>query len=757
MPQPILRRTPYVLVLALALGIAVLAGFARGSVGAQTVQPPSSGTPPPVTFKAETSYVDVDAVVTDRQGNVVRGLTKDDFELLEDGEPQRIDMFTYVDIPAVPQDRFLAANRPISSDVKSNAPSLAGRLYVLVLDDLGTTALRSQYVIKSARQFIEQNFAANDLAAVVYTSGRGDASQEFTGDRRLLLASIDKFAGRKLLSLTLVKADEFFHEHLMELEVNSASANDTDNNGQPVQSGTVRGPVGNPDVTTDPADFERGYRAQEVLHALRSVAETLGGVRGRRKALLFFSEGIDYPIYDVFNSPGASDVLAATKDAIAAAARSNVSFFTIDPRGLVGLSAEEIELDASADPSRGFDAHGLVAEMRLSQDSLRTLADETGGFAAVNSRNGAPIFDRIVRTTSTYYLLGYYPPDHPRDGAFHKIDVRVKRPGLLISARKGYASPRGKMPQEIDNEQRDRQLRAGKAAGAPQTSVELREILNSPLQQTGLTLAVQAAPFKNKPKEAAVAVAIEVDGARLHFEPRNNNSAFHDDLEVSFFALDDKGKPHAGTVYNLNLTLQPDTYARVRGQGLRLNPRIALAPGRYQLRIGVRESGAGELGSVFYDLDVPDFTAERLAMSGMLLTSATSRLMTSAEPDTAVPAGLLPGPATSKREFSQGETLTVFAEVYNNLPPHQRRQIEIVTTLVAETGTEAFKSTQPAGADSQSKSRNSSVTYTTSIPLKDIQPGRYLLRVEAAPGGGGTAASIKPVIRETLLTVLAPK
>ena len=208
--------------------------------------------------------------------------------------------------------------------------------------------------------------------------------------------------------------------------------------------------------------------------------------------------------------------------------------------------------------------------------------------------------------------------------------MRVKRPGLLISARKGYASPRGKTPQEIDNEQRDRQLRAGKAAGAPQTSVELREILNSPLQQTGLTLAVQAAPFKNKPKEAAVALAIEVDGARLHFEPRNNNSVFHDDLEVSFFALDDKGKPHAGTVYNLNLTLQPDTYARVRAQGLRLNPRIGLAPGRYQLRIGVRESGAGELGSVFYDLDVPDFTAERLAISGMLLTSATSRLTTSA-------------------------------------------------------------------------------------------------------------------------------
>jgi VWFA-related protein len=206
--------------------------------------------------------------------------------------------------------------------------------------------------------------------------------------------------------------------------------------------------MGYPDVTTDPNDFERGYRAKEVLRTLKSVAETLSGVRGRRKALLFFSEGIDYPIYDVFGSPSASDVVAATKEAITAAARSNVSFFTIDPRGLVGMSAEEIELNASADPSRGFDAHGLLAEMRLSQDSLVTLAEETGGFAAVNSRNDAPIFERIVRANSSYYVLGYYPVNARRDGAFHKIEVRVKRPDVRVSARKGYAAPRGKTREE---------------------------------------------------------------------------------------------------------------------------------------------------------------------------------------------------------------------------------------------------------------------------------------------------------------------
>jgi VWFA-related protein len=758
MPQPLGRRFSNLFSIAAVSALAAFAGSAR-SIAAQQPPPPPApaqqpapNAPPPVVFKVETSYVEVDAVATDRQGNLVRGLTKDDFEVFEDGKLQKIDVFTSVDIPSVPQRPFLAADRPISTDVKTNAPSVAGRLYVLVLDDLDTSALRSQYVVKSARQFVERHMAANDLAAVVYTSGRGDASQEFTSDRRLLIAAIEKFAGRKLQSLTLAKADQFYHQHMMEVEANSSSADDPDNNGQPT-SGTIRGPNGYPDITTDPDDFERGYRAQEVLRSLKTLAETLSGVRGRRKAVLFFSEGIDYPIYDIFGSQAATDVVIATKDAITAAARANVSFFTIDPRGLVGMSAEEIDLNANLDPTQKFDAHGLVEEMRLSQDSLRTLAEETGGIAAVNSRNDAPIFERIVRATSTYYVLGYYPVENRRDGAFHKIEVRVKRPGLRVTARKGYASPRGRTRDEAPAVERKPPVRAESAPGAPaapQTSAELREVLSSPLQQSGVTLSVQAAPFRSKSKEASVAVAVEIDGSRLRFEPAANN-AQHDDLELSFFALDDKGKPHQGTAYNLNLTLRPDTYERVKSAGLRVNPRIALAPGRYQVRIGVRESGAGELGSVFYDLDVPDFTKNGLTMSGLLVTAPSARQLITPEPDPVVPASLLPGPATSRREFQQADVLSVFAEVYDNTR-ESRRDVEVVTTLLAETGTEVFKSTQGLGADADRNSKSNTYQYSTSIPLKSLQPGRYLLRTEVSPriAAGDTTR----VSRETLITVV---
>ena len=177
-------------------------------------------------------------------------------------------------------------------------------------------------------------------------------------------------------------------------------------------------------------------------------------------------------------------------------------------------------------------------------------------------------------------------------------------------------------------------------------------MLNSPLQQSGLTLAVQAAPFKGKSKEASVALAIEVDGGRLHFEPAKGS--FHDDLVLSFFALDDKGKPHQGTFYNLNLTLRPELYERIRTQGLRMNPRVGLPSGRYQMRIGVRESGAGEPRLGIHDLDVPDFTAADLAMSGLLLTAGSAKLLPTVEADATVAAALLPGPATSRREFVRG-------------------------------------------------------------------------------------------------------
>src|SRR5687767_12612285 len=156
--------------------------------------------PPSVTFQVEVNYVDVDTIVTDENGRFVGGLTRDDFEIFEDGNPQKIDMFSYVELAVERPVRFPALNRPISSDARSNHRPFDGRVYVLVLDDLDISPLRTSLVKQSAREFIVDHFGANDVAAVVYTSGRSDATQDFTSDPNLLLAAINKFVGRRLLS-----------------------------------------------------------------------------------------------------------------------------------------------------------------------------------------------------------------------------------------------------------------------------------------------------------------------------------------------------------------------------------------------------------------------------------------------------------------------------------------------------------------------------------------------------------------------------
>jgi VWFA-related protein len=704
---------------------------------------------PSATFQVEVNFVDIDAVVTDERGNFVGDLTKDDFELLDDGKPQEISAFSLVDIPLPSAGARPRADAAVVSDVKSNAQPISGRLYVIVLDDLNVAPLRSKVVVNAARQLVERHFGPNDMAAITYTSGRTDGAQEFTSERALLLAAIDRFQGRKLRSTVIERADHYFQQHLKELEINAPDPDDPDATTGPPQSGTIRGPIGYSDMTTDPDDFERGHRAQQVLGALKRLAELMGGIRGRRKAVVMFSEGIDYPIYDIFGSPAATTVLMATRDAIAAAARANVSFFSVDPRGLVGMTSEAIELNAAADAHLGFDAKGLLADMYLSQDSLRTLAEETGGYAAVNSNNVSTALNRIVRLNSTYYVLGYYPKDARRDGRFHKIEVRVKRPGLRVSARKGYVSPKLLSAEQLQQQERERERARGRA-GAAQTSNELREILNQPLQRNGLTMAVQAAPFKSASRQASVAVAIEVDAARLHFSEQPNKT-FADGIELSLFALDERGRQHGGSFYQFNLALRPDTYERVRGSIVRMNPRIALPPGRYQLRVGVRETGAGEMGSVFHDLQVPDYNASGVAMSGLLVTHQAARQQFSAQPDDQLPPGALPAPATTRRTFSQGDVVSLFAEIYDGRSSRERRRIEMITTLVGEDGNAAFSSRESLdGATADAGQRSARIPITKQIPLRDVQPGRYVFRVEARLLGGDE----KPVVRETPVTIV---
>src|SRR5688500_14525320 len=738
-----------ILALAGALGLlAVQAGLTAGtttvvmrsfsSAVAQAQDPPS------VTFKLEVNYVDVDAVVTDESGNFVSGLTRDDFEVFEDGKPQKIELFSYVELPVEPQYRFAGVGRPVQSDARSNRRAFDGRVYVLVLDDLDVSPMRTALVKRSARQFVDAYLGDNDLAAVVYTSGRTDATQDFTSDRALLSAAIDKFVGRRLQSAAVEALERHYQREL------TKGLGGRDYELAPDPGAAIADAAAPMDIR----DTERERRSFAVLDTLKNLGEFLSGVRGRRKAVLMFSEGLEMPMSEIYGIHTATDVVGAIKDAVTAAARSNVNFFTLDPRGLIGMTSEYIEASAAAPSPENTSGvfgsrnaqQGLLNEMKLSQDSLRTLAEETGGFAAINQNMLGSAFGRIVDANSRYYVLGYYPPTTARDGRFHRIEVRVKRPGLRVSARPGDAAPRGRTPAERKRDEDTRRPRDARRGAVNNTSPELRDALNAPLQQSGLTLTVQAAPFRNTQKEASVALAIEFDGATLPFAPPDSGGLATNTIEVSFFGIDQNGRAQRSTRSQFNLTLRPESFTRVKTGGLRVNHRLLLEPGRYQIRVGARETVGSRAGTVFYDLQVPDFRKEPIMLSGVLITAASAQAAMTAMADPAAPK-LLPGPAISRRTFARNDMATVFAEIYDNSSTKQPRQIDTAVTLFSESGQEVFNARDTVLNPGDAVHW---ILYglTRDIPLKDVASGRYLLKVEAKLRGNSL-----PVVRETLITV----
>jgi VWFA-related protein len=665
---------------------------AAGQQAATT--PPQTPTPPqpPLTFKVEVNYVEIDAIVTDASGSLVQGLTKDDFQLLENGKPQTLSVFSQVDIPVERADAPLFAPSPIEPDVRSNRREFDGRVFVLVLDDLQTHFSRSARVKAAATQFIERHMGANDLAAVVTTGGAKGGTQEFTTSRRMLLQAVDKFMGQKNRSATLEKIEEL-----------------------------SRRPPGITGPAVDPFEAERAFKARNSLGTLKGLAEYMAGIRGRRKAVVMFSEGVDYDLSNPIENQYATDIYDEARTAIAAASRANVSFYTVDPRGLGGLD-EAIEIQALP----GENTLGLTSmmdEVRNAQDSLRVLAEQTGGFAVINQNDYRNAFSKIITENSTYYVLGYYSSDTRRDGQFRPVSVRVNKPGLEVRARKGYTASRGRLPAE------------SKTAAAAETSRELRDALASPIPVTGLGLTAFAAPFRGGNK-ASVSIALEIEGRRFRFEEKDGQVS--NEVEVSMVAFDAGGTSRDGGRDKVILNPRPQTRDLIMKNGVRVLRRLELSPGRYQIRIGAREKGTGALGSVMLDLDVPDFGKEPLSMSGIALTAPSASYVPTAKADDLF-KNVLPAAPTAIREFPRADTLAIFTEIYDNQTraPHR---VAIKTTVIADDGRIVFTASDERRSE-ELGAKGGGYGYTAEIPLQAIPPGRYVLRVEAQTllSGGGTA------------------
>lgn len=701
---------------------ALLAGTIAGGPFALAAAPSRSEArgQQPGAIKVEIDYVQVDVTVTDAEGRFVHGLGAEAFEVYEDGKRQQVSTFAFVDLPIRGWGfaRTAGVGPLVGSDVASNVELSAGRVYVIVLDDLHIHPLRSARVKQSAREFIERHLGRNDLAAVLHTSGRIDAGQDFTNQRPLLLQAVDKFVGRKMRSSVLER-----------LEAYQRRGNEPNRSDLRL------------DRVTDPLDAQRADQARRALKTLSSLADLLAREQGRRKAVLLISEGLDYPLQEgmaqtssglsTFTSTFAPDVLRDLQQTIRAAARANVSIYAIDPRGLAGPGEDMIEVSNFPDnPHLGLTPGAFQDELRQAQDSLRIISERTGGVASVTTNDFSGAFERIVRDSGTYYLLGYRSSDSRRDGRYRSIEVKVAHPGVRVRARSGYAAERSPAPP------------TNVLTSSEEPSAVLRGALNAPLPSGSLPLRLFAAAFRGA-KDASVSIGVEMDAR--NFKLVEQGGVYTGKVELALVAFDQRATFKGGDRHVLLLELKPETYKAVQARGIRVLFRLNLPAGRFQLKAAAHEPATGATGNVSYDLEVPNFRAAPIGMSGLVLTAARAADIPTAKSDPLFQS-VLPFPPTGLRTFYPNEKLIALAEVYGS-DPSTRAGIDMVTTVRDADGRTLFSTRDHGTADANS-GLDDAFAYAVGVPLKDLPPGRYLLTMEAQPRGAHAAVALRDVTFE---------
>jgi hypothetical protein len=264
--------------------------------------------------------------------------------------------------------------------------------------------------------------------------------------------------------------------------------------------------------------------------------------------------------------------------------------------------------------------------------------------------------------------------------------------------------------------------------------------MDSPLPLTGLPMAISAVVFKGPAAKGSVVISTFIHGGTLPFV--EDAGAMKNDLEVIAVATDDKGKTYATGRNTVNLAMKPDTARRVSATGFRMITSLDLAPGRYSLRVGARESNTKKAGSVNFDLEVPDFLKEPLTMSDIALTSALSGVAPTVRPKDPLEK-LLPGPLTSYREFTPADEVALFTEIYDNVK--EAHKTEITATVKAEGGTQVFQ-TREERDSADLKGSAGGYGFETRIPLKQFAPGLYVLRVEGLARVGDRPTTAREIV-----------
>jgi VWFA-related protein len=642
------------------------------------------------TFRSEVNYVELDVSVTGKDGARVRGLTKGDFEVFENGKPQKVTAFSEVNLPMPPARVGTQPLRLADPGVATNFGQSEGRVYVIVMD-YGT--LSSEGTLKVKRQitqFIMDFLGPNDLASIV-SLGSAPLATEFTANKARLLAALNVMG-----------------------EASSGTTELAVNDEELVPSGLGHDDEWLEDIAAyaDAQGSRMATASIDRFAILGNVAKYLKGLQGRRKALIYVSQGVS--VAPVTADPGTGEL---AQNAVAGAVKTltdilqgtGVTVYSIDPRGM-----------GAVDPYT-FDP-AYLGPMSF----LRGLSDDTGGFAAIGYGDLAGPYRRIVEDSSTYYVLGY-ASDQKLDNQMHGIRVRVRGRDVDVRARDHIMATKPEPPTA-----------GGAALAKAWQGEDIPSLLARPLPtgDLGLSMRATASAIGMKGGDAIVQLAVEVDGAGFTFTPQA--AAFADDIEVAFQAFDSKQELKASRTESTTLRLRAETRDAIAARGWRYVTEFTVPAGLYQLRIAAAELNGHRAGSVFLDVPVPDATKATLSISGLAITSQAARLVPTAG-NTPTVRAVSQAPITAVRTFNATDRLAVLAGIV--IATGGDRAVTASAQLRAMDGKVAVDAPQSVKADDL---RAGSPPRAFELPLSGVAPGDYDVVVRAADGAK-TATRTLPI------------
>ena len=664
----------------LATVLIALTGFAgvRAQDKPQDASPkpqPPSPTEQPI-FRAGINTVRVDVIVTDNKGNPVTDLKLSDFEIQEDGKPQNPDTFRLIKVDTETAPAYTQRGIRTRNDEETAAANENSRIFAFFLDDYHVMRDSSMAMRKPVIDFIANQLSPSDLVTVMYPLTPVDAAV-LTRNHQGVINAVEKFEGRKY------KYDP----------VNA------------VENGYVYR------LTPDAIEM---IRRQVTLGAIRGMCTKLGSLREGRKSLILLSEGFNATLPPQMRSTQAGgfggggtaggnitrDPFAASnvneeraqfsasldmnrelQDVWDACNRNNTSIYAVDPRGLA-VGGFDITDNISIQTSQSY--------LNASLDTLRELADNTDGRAIVNRNDLAAGMKQIIRDSSAYYLVGYNSTQAPRDGKFHEIKVKVKRPGVQVRARRGYWA------------YTEEDVRRALAGPKPGPEPEITKALNSIAPMTNRRY-IRTWIGNDKGQDGKTRVT-------LLWEPLPPTPGVKREEPRRVTVL--------ATSANGDILYRGKVPAELAAPGNGGIVRFEVPPGKVDMRLTIEGDGTGTLDSEDRELVVPDLSAPEVILSTPKLWFARN-----AREFTALTTGVPPAPSAT-RDFRRTDRLLVRFDAY--------APANAVTTVTAQLlnqqGTKMIDVpvTKPAEAGQP---------YSIDLSLASFAAGQYLLEITANSEG----------------------